>query len=56
MTISQSGDPLETEVKLRWQKVFGEPLPITGGLDLALGILRDFEDKAADEAERSNDS
>lgn len=42
-------DPLEIEVGLKWQKLFGEPLPITGALDLAVRILRDLEDEAAAE-------
>lgn len=52
MTVSQPGDPLEAEVRQRWQKVFGEPLPITGGLELAIDILRELEDKAANETDR----
>jgi hypothetical protein len=51
VTASQPDDPLEEEVGVKWQRLFGEPLPITGALDLAIGILRDLENEAADEGE-----
>lgn len=56
MTVSQPNDPLEADVRQRWQKLFGEPLPITGGLELAIGILREIEDKAAGETDRSSNT
>lgn len=52
VAVSEPGDLLEMEVRERWQKEFGEPLPITGGLELAISILSELEDKATGEAER----
>jgi hypothetical protein len=48
----QPDNRLETEIGEKWQRLFGEPLPITGALDLAIGILRDLEDQEAAEAKR----
>ena len=48
VTAPPPDDPREAEVGQKWQELFGEPLPITGALELAIGILRDLESEAAD--------
>lgn len=45
-----AGAALEAEVRLRWRTVVGEPLPITGGLDLAISILQQIEKDADGQA------